>query len=195
MLKVIQPNITFSKPLYNRPKTERIVVHHSASDPMTSAETMHQWHLDKGWSGIGYNYVIRGDGSIQSGRPIDKQGAHTYNYNDDGIGICLSGNFMYSPPSELQLASLVELIRYIKGVYKKELLIQRHKDLNPTACPGDLFPLDKLLQMLSQPDTGETPNTLIQRALDNKLITQAHDVKEPATKEFVLQVGLNIIGK
>jgi N-acetylmuramoyl-L-alanine amidase len=191
-LKMIPANITFSKPLYNRKATNRIVVHHSVSDPMTSAETIHQWHLDKGWSGIGYHYVIRGDGSIQTGRGIDYQGAHTYNYNDDGIGICLSGNFMHSPPTELQLQSLVELVRYIKGVYKKELLLQRHKDLNPTACPGDMFPWDKVLQMLSEP----IPNdTLIQRALDNKLITQAHDVKEPATKEFVLQVGLNIIGK
>lgn len=191
-LKMIPANITFSKPLYNRKATNRIVVHHSVSDPMTSAETIHQWHLDKGWSGIGYHYVIRGDGSIQTGRGIDYQGAHTYNYNDDGIGICLSGNFMYSPPTELQLQSLVELVRYIKGVYKKELLLQRHKDLNPTACPGDMFPMDRVLQMLSEP----IPNdTLIQRALDNKLITQAHDVKEPATKEFVLQVGLNIIGK
>lgn len=191
-LKMIPANITFSKPLYNRKATNRIVVHHSVSDPMTSAETIHQWHLDKGWSGIGYHYVIRSDGSIQTGRGIDYQGAHTYNYNDDGIGICLSGNFMYSPPTELQIQSLVELVRYIKGVYKKELLLQRHKDLNPTACPGDMFPWDKVLQMLSEP----IPNdTLIQRALDNKLITQAHDVKEPATKEFVLQVGLNIIGK
>lgn len=191
-LRMTPANITFSKPLYNRKATNRIVVHHSVSDPMTSAETMHQWHLDKGWSGIGYHYVIRSDGSIQTGRGIDYQGAHTYNYNDDGIGICLSGNFMYSPPTELQLQSLVELVRYIKGVYKKELLLQRHKDLNPTACPGDMFPWDKVLQMLSEP----IPNdTLIQRALDNKLITQAHDVKEPATKEFVLQVGLNIIGK
>jgi N-acetylmuramoyl-L-alanine amidase len=191
-LKMIPANITFSKPLYNRKATNRIVVHHSVSDPMTSAETIHQWHLDKGWSGIGYHYVIRSDGSIQTGRGIDYQGAHTYNYNDDGIGICLSGNFMYSPPTELQLQSLVELVRYIKGVYKKELLLQRHKDLNPTACPGDMFPWDKVLQMLSEPIPN---NALIQRALDNKLITQAHDVKDPATKEFVLQVGLNIIGK
>jgi N-acetylmuramoyl-L-alanine amidase len=191
-LKMIPANITFSKPLYNRKATNRIVVHHSVSDPMTSAETIHQWHLDKGWSGIGYHYVIRSDGSIQTGRGIDYQGAHTYNYNDDGIGICLSGNFMYSPPTELQLQSLVDLVRYIKGVYKKELLLQRHKDLNPTACPGDMFPMDRVLQMLSEPIPN---NTLIQRALDNKLITQAHDVKEPATKEFVLQVGLNIIGK
>ena len=191
-LKMIPANITFSKPLYNRKATNRIVVHHSVSDPMTSAETIHQWHLDKGWSGIGYHYVIRSDGSIQTGRGIDYQGAHTYNYNDDGIGICLSGNFMSAPPTEAQIQSLVELIRYIKGVYKKDLLLQRHKDLNPTACPGDMFPMDRVLQMLSEPIPN---NTLIQRALDNKLITQAHDVKEPATKEFVLQVGLNIIGK
>jgi hypothetical protein len=190
--KMTPANITFSKPLYNRKATNRIVIHHSASDPMTTAETIHKWHLDKGWSGIGYNYVIRGDGEIQTGRAIDYQGAHTYGYNDDGIGICLTGNFMFYPPTEPQFSSLVELIRYIKGVYKKDLLVQRHKDLNATACPGDLFPWDRLMQELSEP---QVTNTLIQRALDNKLITQAHDITEPATKEFVLQVVLNSIGK
>lgn len=190
--KMTPANITFSKPLYNRKATNRIVIHHSASDPMTTAETIHKWHLDKGWSGIGYNYVIRGDGEIQTGRAIDYQGAHTYGYNDDGIGICLTGNFMFTPPTEPQFSSLVELIRYIKGVYKKDLLVQRHKDLNATACPGDLFPWDRLMQELSEP---QVTNTLIQRALDNKLITQAHDITEPATKEFVLQVVLNSIGK
>jgi hypothetical protein len=190
--KMTPANITFSKPLYNRKATNRIVIHHSASDPMTTAETIHKWHLDKGWSGIGYNYVIRGDGEIQTGRAIDYQGAHTYGYNDDGIGICLTGNFMFAPPTEPQFSSLVELIRYIKGVYKKDLLVQRHKDLNATACPGDLFPWDRLMQELSEP---QVTNTLIQRALDNKLITQAHDITELATKEFVLQVVLNSIGK
>jgi N-acetylmuramoyl-L-alanine amidase len=189
-LKMIPANITFSKPLYNRKATNRIVVHHSVSDPMTSAETIHQWHLDKGWSGIGYHYVIRSDGSIQTGRGIDYQGAHTYNYNDDGIGICLSGNFMYSPPTELQLQSLVELVRYIKDVYKKELLLQRHRDLNPTACPGDLFPWDNLLQRLQ---TVEPDASLIQRALDNHLITQVHDLTEVANKEFVLLTELNLL--
>lgn len=191
-LNVTQANITFSKPLYNRPRTERIVIHHSASDPMTTIESIHKWHLDKGWSGVGYNYVIRGDGAIYPGRPIDKQGAHTYNYNDDSVGICVCGNFIAAQPSEAQLQSLVELIGYIRGVYKKELPIQRHKDLNPTACPGDLFPFDRVLQTVNTP-AADNIDTLTQRALDKKIITQVHDIKEPATKEFVLQVGLNIL--
>ncbi len=44
--------------------------------------------------------------------------------------------------------------------------------------------------MLSEP----IPNdTLIQRALDNKLITQVHDVKDVANKEFVLLTELNLL--
>lgn len=189
-LRTTQPNIIFSKPLYDRKETNRIMVHHSVSDPTTTAERIHQWHLDKGWSGIGYHYVILGSGEIQNGRPINKVGAHTYDYNSDSIGICMSGNFMNSTPSEAQLVSLVALIRYIESVYKRKLLVQRHKDLNPTACPGDMFPWDNLLQRLQ---TVEPDGTLIQRALDNKIVTQAHDITEPATKEFVLLTELNLL--
>jgi N-acetylmuramoyl-L-alanine amidase len=45
------------------------------------AEEVHEWHKKRGWSGIGYHYIIRRDGRIQRGRPISKQGAHA---NDNG---------------------------------------------------------------------------------------------------------------
>ena len=39
----------------------------------------------------GYHYVIRRDGAIEQGRPIEKPGAHAAGYNTNSIGICYAG--------------------------------------------------------------------------------------------------------
>lgn len=59
------------------------------------ADEIHQWHLDRGWSGIGYHYVIRRDGRLQRGRPIDRQGAHSgaYGHNKYSIGITFMAGY------------------------------------------------------------------------------------------------------
>jgi len=71
----------------------RITVHCSASRTgrYLTASEIRQMHLSKGWSDIGYHFVIRTDGAVEAGRPITKQGAHVYGYNKDNIGICLVG--------------------------------------------------------------------------------------------------------
>ncbi|HRM59675.1 MAG TPA: N-acetylmuramoyl-L-alanine amidase, partial [Megamonas funiformis] len=69
--------------------------HHSAiggNDDITAAD-IHRIHLQNGWSGIGYHMFIRKSGLIETGRPLEDIGAHTYQHNNSSIGICLSGNF------------------------------------------------------------------------------------------------------
>ena len=39
-------------------------------------EDIRAWHKAKGWSDIGYHYLIKIDGTIEAGRPLDKIGAH-----------------------------------------------------------------------------------------------------------------------
>jgi N-acetylmuramoyl-L-alanine amidase len=59
------------------------------------ADDVHQWHLDRGWSGCGYHYVIRRDGRLQRGRPLERQGAHSgaYGHNKRSIGISMAGGY------------------------------------------------------------------------------------------------------
>ena len=40
---------------------------------------------------IGYHYVVLLDGTIQAGRPIERQGAHCVGHNANSIGICYIG--------------------------------------------------------------------------------------------------------
>ena len=63
---------------------DRIVLHCSATPEGKdySVETIRDWHVNgRGWSDIGYHYVIRLDGSVELGRPIDKIGAHVKGHN------------------------------------------------------------------------------------------------------------------
>jgi peptidoglycan recognition protein len=52
------------------------------------------YHMDtNGWSDIGYNFLVGGDGNIYEGRGWIRVGAHTPGYNINSMGICLIGNF------------------------------------------------------------------------------------------------------
>lgn len=189
--KMIQPNITFTRELDKRASTQRVVVHHSVSAPMTTAEQIHGWHLAKGWAGIGYHFVITGDGTIYIGRPIDTIGAHTFNGNMDSIGVCLCGNFEEYAPAEVQIAALVSVVEYAGTLYGEGLITQRHGELNATACPGRLFPWADFLRRLVSTNV----DNLIQLAKDNHLIIDDHDPDDVADKRFVLTVGLNLINE
>ena len=78
-------NLKFSS-MNTRVKTTLLVLHHAAATTCT-VEDIHRWHIDNGWSGIGYHFFVRKDGTVYEGRPIDKVGAHAYNYNSISIGI------------------------------------------------------------------------------------------------------------
>ena len=58
---------------------DKIILHCSATreGQHITVDTMREWHLKRGWSDIGYHYVIYIDGSVHEGRPIEKTGAHT----------------------------------------------------------------------------------------------------------------------
>lgn len=79
--------------LTKRRATDAIVVHCSASVPSadTDVKTIDRWHRQRGFSMVGYHYVIKTDGEIQEGRPLDYVGAHVQGFNSRTVGICLIG--------------------------------------------------------------------------------------------------------
>lgn len=164
-MKIIQnPNIKFKKILSKRPYTKRIVIHHSASSDSTTVENIQQWHYSRGWSGIGYHYVIDQQGVITQGRPEDTQGAHAYQdqnheANTDGIGICVIGNFMDSRPTDKQLDSLVWLIQDIRTRYG-DIPAIGHRDVMATACPGNKFPLWEVQRRVASPHEDKPSGTV-----------------------------------
>ena len=144
MIEIIETGLDFREGLRTRDisKIDKIVLHHSGS-PMsrTTVHGIHRWHLQQGWLGCGYHYVVHEDGSIFEGRPIHIVGAHARGYNENSIGICVTGNFEVEYPTLRQQENLGKLLLHLINdkLRGQSLSIKRHKDLAATLCPGRNF--------------------------------------------------------
>jgi N-acetylmuramoyl-L-alanine amidase len=148
-MQIVNPNHKFNGKFTLRRKTERIIFHHSATNGDVSAATVHGWHLNNGWLGIGYHYLIRSSGLIEIGRPENVIGSHSGSAgNSNGIGICVAGNFMNGKPTNEQVMASIELVRDIHTRYGAIPIIG-HRDVMATACPGIHFPLDEIRQAVA----------------------------------------------
>ena len=141
-MQINEVNYKWSGTLTKRTKTEMIVLHHAAAKSCT-AEQIHQWHLNRGWSGVGYHFIVRKDGQIYRGRPENVVGAHATNYNSKSIGICFEGDFTVENMPKAQLEAGKELVAYLKDKYKIDN-VKAHRDLMATSCPGSKFPFDEI---------------------------------------------------
>lgn len=72
-----------------------VVVHwtETPTNKNIGSEELNKIHLESGLKGIGYHYVIRRDGSLQRGRPVNIQGEHTLinNHDERSIGVAFVG--------------------------------------------------------------------------------------------------------
>ena len=118
-----------------RSVTTHAVIHHSASDPLTTTkDDFYQWHVvENGWDDIGYNLIIWPNGTIDAGRDLSEQGAHAPPLNQTSVGICLVG---YGPDfTDAQFDALDDTISFLERRYPG-IQVVGHKDVKPTECPG-----------------------------------------------------------
>ena len=153
-----------------------IVLHHSAtqSGSLESIDEIHRQRKDssgRNWKGIGYHFIIGNghgmeDGELRATFRWNDQlsGAHAgiRSYNDYGIGICLIGNFEKSGPTSAQMKTATQLVAHLKdefGILPEQVV--KHGDLKATACPGRLFPIEKIAQ---SSDAGLQPGSDVTRS-------------------------------
>ncbi|NLH00941.1 MAG: N-acetylmuramoyl-L-alanine amidase, partial [Clostridiales bacterium] len=89
---VINKDYDWAFPLTKRELTTHLILHHAAASK-TTPDSIHAYHLSKGWAGIAYHYFIAKDGKIYRGRPENMRGGHTSNWNYCSFGICFEGNY------------------------------------------------------------------------------------------------------
>jgi hypothetical protein len=115
-----------------------IVIHHSATPRGRNVKVpeIRKWHLDRGFSDIGYHDVIEIYGSIKEGRSRELAGAHAKGHNAYSIGICVVGDGRQGF-EDAQWGSLRALLRHYRRMYPG-IEITGHKDLSgqKTECPG-----------------------------------------------------------
>ena len=120
----------------------KIIIHCSATPPNMDidAKRVNEWHLENGWSGIGYHFFIKRNGQIEIGRPIEKSGAHTKGHNSKSIGICYAGGVDKNQNPEdnrtnEQKESFVLLLKTLKNIFTNAV-IHGHRDFSSKACPS-----------------------------------------------------------
>ena len=75
-------------------RIDKIILHCSATPAGKhfDVDEIRKWHVEgRGWSDIGYHYLVYLDGSIHKGRPVETPGAHTQGHNKHSIGVCYVG--------------------------------------------------------------------------------------------------------
>lgn len=125
---------------------KKIVIHCSDSPDTLDIGVgeIRTWHVkDRGWSDIGYHYVIRLDGTIEIGRPHNGDsilegkeiGAHVKGENSDSLAICWVG---CDTIRRKQVASLQVLTLYLLSIHKLKVTdVYGHYEFDPRkTCPN-----------------------------------------------------------
>ena len=127
----------------NKRNIKELIVHCSATPEGKdySVDTIRQWHLQRGFSDIGYHYVIYRDGSIHIGRDESIIGAHCTGHNTNSIGVCYIGGCASDgkTPKDTrtlqQKESLLSLLKTLKVKYPNAKIYPHYK-FAAKACPS-----------------------------------------------------------
>ncbi|MEZ0579212.1 FG-GAP-like repeat-containing protein [Nocardioides sp. MH1] len=115
---------------------------------------IYAYHVQsRGWSDIGYNFLVDRFGRIWEGRygGVDRPvvGAHTLGYNDNAFAASAIGNYETARPSRAMIRAYGALFAWKLGLHgvdassTKQYVTSRyfqaingHRDADATACPG-----------------------------------------------------------
>lgn len=134
--------------LPNTRRIDKIILHCSATPEgkdYTVAQ-IRQWHIARGFSDVGYHFVIYRDGSVHRGRPENRVGAHTTGQNAHSIGVCYIGSCEATknakgdyPPKDTrtpaQRSALVRLVSELRSKYP-DATVHGHNEYANKACPS-----------------------------------------------------------
>ena len=130
-------------------KINEIIIHCSDS-PISmdiGVDTIREWHVkERGFSDVGYHYVIKLDGTIEQGRSLDKMGAHCRGRNRHSVGVCYIGGRVEdstdpkdtrTPEQRKSLESLVKGLKIVFNISE----VSPHYKYSTKTCPN--FNVDK----------------------------------------------------
>jgi N-acetylmuramoyl-L-alanine amidase len=123
-------------------KIEKIIIHCSATPEgrHVTVKEIARWHRDRGFSGIGYHWVVYLDGTVHKGRPEAINGAHTVGQNANSIGVCYIGGVDQKMKAKdtrtpAQRIALRELVKDIQSRYPGAT-VHGHNEFAAKDCPS-----------------------------------------------------------
>lgn len=99
------------------------------------------WHKQRGWSDIGYHYVVYRDGRIMAGRPIGQTGAHVEGHNAGTVGCSYIGGLSADGRSAKDTRTLAQVraMNWLTRALAAKFPIAKvtgHNQYAAKACPS-----------------------------------------------------------
>lgn len=171
----------------------------------TDAKRIDQMHKARGWKEIGYNYVIKRDGTIENGRDVEKRGAHAdakntlvkdrYDLNTYALsvvyvgGLDKNGNAKDTRTPE-QVESMKWLVRELCKMYGLSPdEVYGHYQFAKKACPcfkiETFRPLLMMLMMVVMCVMGGCSKKVVESIEDNESETVVNMSQEKSVTDSV----------
>lgn len=101
-----------------------------------TAADINKMHIARGFKKIGYHYVIRLDGTVETGRKENEVGAHAKGYNANSIGVCYVGGLAKDgkTPKDTRTPAQKRMLNDLLRKLVKQFPGSRicgHRDLSP----------------------------------------------------------------
>jgi hypothetical protein len=136
-------------PAANLKNIDSFTVHYTGAPSVNSAREeiparvkrteQHQFNKDPQLSAIGYNYLVDKYGRIIEGRGWQYRnaanGANANNFTS--YSVCVLSGVNDNEPNDNIILALRVLYRFLSSVAGKDLIVQGHRDVRATACPGN----------------------------------------------------------
>lgn len=118
----------------------KIIVHCTATEEGRDfhVDDINRWHKYRGFSKIGYHWLVCIDGSIEQGRDEAEQGAHTKGQNAHSIGVCYVGGLRGGKPCDTRTAAQKQALRRLITDLKRRYAgatVHGHSEFAAKACP------------------------------------------------------------
>ncbi|MBB4268171.1 N-acetylmuramoyl-L-alanine amidase [Roseospira visakhapatnamensis] len=122
-------------------EVRRVFLHCSASDGEGSpyegealVRTVRAWHLARGWSDVGYHYLIDHGGRTMTGRPLGRIPAAQRGHNTGSVAIMVhDGRTTFPPPA---LDACRALCGAIDAHHGGRVTFHGHREVDPRkTCP------------------------------------------------------------
>ena len=123
--------------------TDTIVIHctQTPADMDVDVAKVTEWHTQRGFDTIGYHYLIKRDGTLQTGRDESLVGAHAVAVNGTSIGVALAGGGTADMGWEnnfepIQFETLKSIIIKLKDKYNIQKIIGHSEVESTKQCPS-----------------------------------------------------------
>jgi N-acetylmuramoyl-L-alanine amidase len=122
---------------------ETLYVHTLGANRDSNVDKIRDYHMThRGWSDIGYHWVVTYDGEVQMGRPMRRQGAGVRLDNRTSVHVCFTGHGDLQQWTSEQHANGITLLALLCEEFElNHHDVKGHREFHGVkkSCPGKLI--------------------------------------------------------